>query len=131
MLVVEDDEDVRRSTSDVLRVAGYRVAEADDSLKALEHLQWAEVDVVVLDLYLPGLGGLWLLDELKEPPPVVVVTSRERDFEVVMRMDKIFLYLKKPVPPPALLEAVDRAAAIGGTARKAHSNGKGGPRPLD
>ena len=109
VLVVEDDHDVRRSLAAVLRHARYRVAEAEDSLEALHHLESTTFAAVVLDLWLPGLSGLWLLDEIDDPPPVVLVTGRDYDYEVIKRQDKIFLYLKKPVPPPVLLSAVARA----------------------
>lgn len=112
VLVVEDDHGLRRSTAAVLRTHGYRVAEAEDSLGALDWLESAQVTVVVLDLYLPGLGGLWLLDEIDDPPPVILVTARPFDLEVMRRHGKIFLYLQKPVPPPALLGAVARATTV-------------------
>jgi two-component system, NtrC family, phosphoglycerate transport system response regulator PgtA len=112
VLVVENDLAVRESEAAVLRQASYSVVEAEDSLSALACLTGIEFGAVVLDLYLPGLGGLWLLDELDDPPPVVLVTARELDYEVMRRRDKFLVYLKKPVPPSALLSAVARAATL-------------------
>jgi hypothetical protein len=43
----------------------------------------------------------------------VVLTVRDYDYDVIRRQDKIFIYLQKPVPPPALLSAITRATASG------------------
>ncbi len=106
VLVVDDDNDVRRSCADVLRTAGYRVVEAENGLAALEYLKSSEVGAVLLDVYMPGLDGLSLLDEIKDPPPVALLTAHAYDDAVVVRRAKVTMYIQKPVAPPVLLEAV-------------------------
>lgn len=109
VLVVEDDAGIRTSFAAILRGAGYKVAEAEDGLVALEQLRSRRVGAVVLDVLMPGLDGLDLLDKLDDPPPVVLVTAHDYDPEVMARRSKVSLYLQKPVPPANLLEAVAQA----------------------
>lgn len=79
VLVVEDDPPVRELIDDVLREEGYDVVGACDGASALRVLESIRVDVITLDLDLPGLTGsdfLHLLQRRKLPiPPVIVVTS--------------------------------------------------------
>ena len=113
VLLVEDDEDVRSTFVDILRGAGYTTAEAGDSHAALQQLELLTVRAVLLDVYLPGLSGLWLLDQIEDPPPVVLVTAHDYDPEVLARREKVFLYVQKPVSPAELLRVVARSVAAG------------------
>jgi DNA-binding response OmpR family regulator len=106
VLVVDDDRDVRGSCAEVLRTAGYRVVEAGDGVAALELLRSSEIGAVLLDIFMPGLDGLSLLDQIEDPPPVALLTAHAYDEAVVVRRSKIAMYMQKPINPPALLEAV-------------------------
>lgn len=78
VLVVEDDRDVQGLLELVLSTAGFRVLTAGDGLEGLLKLQVARPDVVLLDLQMPDLGGLRVLDELAESGggiPVIVVSG--------------------------------------------------------
>ena len=113
VLVVDDDEDVRSSFAEILRTAGYSVVEARDGFEALEHLRSSPVAALVLDILMPRLSGLELLDRLDDPPPVLLLTARDYDVYVTGRRSKVYMYLQKPVPPRELLRAVARATARG------------------
>lgn len=113
VLLVEDDEGVRTSFVEILQGAGYTTAEAGDSHAALLQLESCSVRTVLLDVYLPGLSGLWLLDQLEDPPPVVLVTAHDYDPEVLARREKVFLYVQKPIAPSELLRVVARSVAAG------------------
>ena len=104
--MVDDNADVRGSLAAVLRSAGYAVTEAPGGFAALEHLRSAPVDAIVLDVFMPGLSGLELLDMIDDPPPVALLTVFEDDPEVVARRDKVATHLQKPVAPRELLRAV-------------------------
>jgi CheY-like chemotaxis protein len=108
VLVVDDDEAVRSSLAEILRWNGMSTAEAVDGLDALAHLETSQVGVVVLDVRMPRLGGLQLLDRLDDPPPVVLVTGELRDEEINARESKIASFLKKPVAPLELVATVGR-----------------------
>jgi DNA-binding response OmpR family regulator len=109
VLVVEDNDDVRASVVEILRAAGFEVVEAADGFIALEVMRTTPVCAVVLDLGMTGLDGIGVLDRLEDPPPVVVVTARGYDSEIMRRRDKIFGFVQKPVPPNSLIALVGEA----------------------
>jgi len=109
VLVVEDDESLRRSFVAVLHSVGFDVREAADGFVALETLKAVPIAAVVLDLGMPVLDGFALLDKLDDPPPIVVVTGHLYDDNVVRRRDKIFGFVRKPVPPQTLIDIVGDA----------------------
>jgi DNA-binding response OmpR family regulator len=81
VLVVEDDPSVRGLLQTLLAAQGYRVAVADDGLAGLVKASSARPALILLDLMMPDLGGLRVLEELRSDPalssvPVVVVTGK-------------------------------------------------------
>ena len=79
VLVVEDDPAVRRGLADALDFADYHVLECSCGDSALETLLSAEIDLVLLDVMLPGRDGFELLDEVRQcrpTLPVIMVTAR-------------------------------------------------------
>jgi CheY-like chemotaxis protein len=112
VLVVDDQEAIRRSVAELLRSAGYDAVEAENGEQALEVLQQRSVSAVVLDVRMPKTDGLGVLDALENPPPVILMSAFEMGSDDQDRVDsKIFVQLVKPFHPRRLLEAV--AAAIG------------------
>jgi two-component system, NtrC family, response regulator AtoC len=99
----------------ILEAAGHEpVLEAEDGQVALDVLRGREIDVLVVDLHMPRLDGLSLLNELDAPPPAVIVLSA---FEYMSRETlkseagaKIFRIMRKPAAPAAFLRAVNDAA---------------------
>jgi DNA-binding response OmpR family regulator len=80
VLVVEDDDALRRLFSEVLVDAGFVVRTASDGADALHQLNDVAPDAVVLDLALPWVNGLEVLSKMRERPalrgvPVIVVTG--------------------------------------------------------
>ncbi len=79
ILVVEDDPAIRRGLTDSLEFSGYRVIECGDGLEAERILQGADLDLVLLDVVLPGKNGFEILPELRRARPrlpVIMVTAR-------------------------------------------------------
>ena len=112
VLVVDDNEAIRSSVAELLRSARYEVLEASDAPSALEVLRSAEVGAMVLDLRMPGGGGMAVLESLEAPPPVILMSAFVLDDEQQAKVDaKIFVQLMKPFHPRRLLDAV--ASAIG------------------
>jgi DNA-binding response OmpR family regulator len=112
VLVVDDHEAIRTSVAELLRTAGYSVIEAEDGEQALRAVSDNEVGAIVLDLRMPGVDGLKVLEALSDPPPVIITSAFTLDFDEHQRVDdKIFVQLVKPFHPRRLIEAV--ASAIG------------------
>jgi DNA-binding NtrC family response regulator len=113
VLVIDDDPAVRASFAMILRNAGYEVGEAQDGAVALAVLSSTRVGAMVLDVRMPKLDGLRLLDALPNPPPVVLMTAHDYDAEVMARRSKVFAYAQKPIPPESLRGLVAQALAQG------------------
>jgi DNA-binding response OmpR family regulator len=81
VLVVEDDPSVRGLLQTLLTAEGYDVATASDGLAALAKASAAAPALILLDVMMPDLGGVRVLEELREDPalaaiPVIVVTGK-------------------------------------------------------
>ncbi len=79
IVVVEDEQAIRRGVADALRASGYEVAEAGDGEKGLTEAVRFGVDLVLLDLLLPRRDGLDVLKELRRVRstlPVIILTAR-------------------------------------------------------
>lgn len=81
VLVVEDAARLRASLTDGLRAAGYSVDSAADGRDGLIHAQTTEYDVIVLDIMLPEIDGLAVLQKLRgarSTTPVLILSARDR-----------------------------------------------------
>jgi chemosensory pili system protein ChpA (sensor histidine kinase/response regulator) len=65
LLVVDEDLPTRQATMEGLRRRGYQVVGARDSLQALQHLQRAQVAVVITEIQIPRMDGVALLREMQ------------------------------------------------------------------
>jgi DNA-binding response OmpR family regulator len=78
VLVVDDDDDVSSTLADMLRTAGYAVKTTYSGRQALAFMETDKFDAVILDLAMPGKGGISVLHDLKErgdTTPVVVLSA--------------------------------------------------------
>lgn len=103
LLVAEDDAGVAASLVTGLKARGFEVTLATSGLQARDELARDEADLVVLDLMLPGLSGLELLEELstRPHPPIIVLTART---ELEERVRCFELGAVDYVPKPFFLE---------------------------
>jgi DNA-binding response OmpR family regulator len=111
IVVIEDEPAIRRGVSDLLRASGYDVREAADGERGLEEAVVANVGLVLLDLLLPGRGGLEVLAELRQTRstlPVIILTARgsEEDRVRGLRMGADD-YVVKPFSARELLARVE------------------------
>jgi DNA-binding response OmpR family regulator len=100
VLLVEDDPRVRRVLSIALRDEGYRIVQADAGIPALEQLERAPVDVVVLDLMLPDIDGFEVCRRLRRTSdvPIIVVSARGDSHDIVAGLEAgADDYMVKPV----------------------------------
>jgi signal transduction histidine kinase/DNA-binding response OmpR family regulator len=115
VLVVDDDEGVRRLLAYELQPLGVAVLEASDGKTALEIASKQSPDVILLDVLMPGLDGWETLRSLKQNPatrsiPVVVLSVLEnRAFGLSLGA---FDYLVKPVEMPQLVDTLSRAGVL-------------------
>jgi len=106
VLVVDDEQAIRRLLKAGLEAAGYQVLEAADGEKGLSLAATEAPELVVLDLGLPGLGGAAVLKRLREwsQVPVLVLTVQDSEADKVALLDAgADDYLTKPFGVPELL----------------------------
>lgn len=108
VLVVEDDPPVRELLQDVLQDEGYDVVAAHDGAMALQVLSSLKVDLITLDLDMPGLSGSELVLLLRKRkiamPPIVVVTGQIPVKRAVKQMAQAVV--TKPFDVDELISAV-------------------------
>jgi CheY-like chemotaxis protein len=115
VLLVDDEDSLRKVVKDLLERDGYIVSEARDGVQALDQVDRVGPDIIVLDLNMPGLDGYGVLSHLRSRPatadiPVIVLTAKsDEDNEVRVFELGADDFLTKPFRARALsarLEAV-------------------------
>jgi DNA-binding response OmpR family regulator len=116
VLVVEDDPSVRGLLQTLLAAEGYEVTTASDGLAGLVKAAAVQPQLILLDLMMPDLGGVRVLEELQDDPqlagtPVIVVTGKQ-DAVPSMRdlLGEDYVFLK----PFAVAELLHRVSEVTG-----------------
>ena len=112
ILVVDDDREIRQLVGDYLRKNGFRISLAADGRQMRETLAASRIDLVVLDLMLPGEDGLTLCRNLRGGDeyaqlPVLMLTARGEPIDRVVGLEMgADDYLAKPFEPRELLARI-------------------------
>lgn len=119
VLLVDDEEEFVSALSERLKLRGIDVDSALNGEEALARLAQKEFEVVILDVLMPGLGGLEVLKQIKSTHPniqVILLTGHGSTKEGIegMRLGA-FDYLIKPVDIEDMLEKMKEAAKTAGT----------------
>ena len=101
ILIIDDDSSIQDVLKDILSSEGYRVLSACDGSEGLRILRTEPVDLVFLDVWMPGKGGIDVLKEIKTqwPDIEVIVISGHATVETAVKTIKLgaFDYLEKPL----------------------------------
>jgi sigma-B regulation protein RsbU (phosphoserine phosphatase) len=112
LLVVDDDEMNRDMLSRRLRRKGYEVAVAEDGQRALEMIRQQPFDLVVLDIMMPGLNGLEVLEILRRDRPatvlpIIMASARDQSDDIVRALELgANDYVTKPLDFPVVLARI-------------------------
>jgi DNA-binding response OmpR family regulator len=112
ILVVDDEPIARQSLSDILRLEGYNVTAIANGELAVEHVRRYAVDLILLDLKMPGMNGLDVVQVVNQISPdteIILLTaygSMESAVEALRQ--RVHDYLLKPASPMQILESVKR-----------------------
>ncbi len=132
VLIIDDDPGVRKVLRRILSSADYDVDESEDAFHALDSLDANPPDAALLDIKMPGMDGLSLLDNLQQRGldiPVVILTGHGDEFTSSRCLDAGAAgYLTKPPDRADLLLAVRGAVAQGRVARELDDVGE--PPPI-
>lgn len=110
VLVVDDDAQIRQLAAKLLRGHGYRVSVARDGRELWQALDGANVDLVILDIMLPGSNGLDLCREIRSRSalPVIMLTALGTDTDRIVGLEiGADDYLAKPFNPRELLARIN------------------------
>ena len=109
ILIIEDDASIAELQKDYLEVAGFDVRVCVDGLDGLRVLQDNEVDLLLLDIMLPGLDGLEILRIMKEDKgiPVLLVSAKKEEIDKIKGLSLgADDYITKPFSPGELVARV-------------------------
>jgi len=115
VLVVDDDRALRHAISALLQDAGYNTDQAGDGPEALDKLRERPVDLMLLDIGLPGMNGLDVLTEARggaRPPRIVMMTADDTP-EMLLRSfrGQAHSFVRKPFAPKRIVEVVNDVLA--------------------
>jgi two-component system KDP operon response regulator KdpE len=115
ILIIEDDQDMRRGLNVRLRASEYETAFASDAVMALSIVKKEAPDLILLDLGLPGGDGFVVLDRMRNigllaSTPVIVVSARDPKTNEKRALDAgAEAFFQKPVDNEKLMKAIQRA----------------------
>jgi len=115
VLIVDDEEELVSALVERLNLRGFQARGVTTGMEALEYLEEGECDVVLLDVKMPGLGGLEVIRRIKDMRPrlqVVLLTGHGsvKSVEEGMALGA-FDYLMKPVKIDSLMRVLEAAAS--------------------
>jgi DNA-binding response OmpR family regulator len=109
IMVVDDDAVIVKMLERILRLEGYDVITAGDGKAALLLLEKAKPDLVILDIMMPGLDGIQVLQIMRQHSdvPVIMLTAKCEDFSVLQTLELgADDYVKKPFRTQVLLARI-------------------------
>ncbi len=116
ILVVDDEKDIRISLSGILEDEGYQVVTASSAVEALDTVRDELPDLVLLDIWMPGMDGLEALEKLKLlfPQLTVIMISGHGTIETAVRATKLgaFDFIEKPLSLDKVLITVVNALKL-------------------
>ena len=116
ILVVDDDERIRQSLGGILKDEGYEVVDAKDGLQALKQVEGEAPDLVLLDIWMPGMDGMEVLERIKGQIPnlPVIMISGHANIELAVKATKLGAYdfIEKPLSLEKVLLTVNNALSF-------------------
>jgi UDP-3-O-acyl N-acetylglucosamine deacetylase len=113
ILIVDDEPSILRSLEGILGDEGFQVIDARNGEEALKLIREQQFDIVLLDIWMPGMDGIQTLQRMKalQPSLYVIVMSGHGNIETAVKATKLgaFDYLEKPLSLDSVLSSVNAA----------------------
>jgi DNA-binding NtrC family response regulator len=116
ILIVEDEEVYRELLARILTKAGYDVVQAADGFRALSIMEKSKIDLVISDIFMPGMNGYSLVARLRAKwpsMPVILTTGFLSEETAKNMMNGSVDFIPKPIDPEKLIELIHRQLPIG------------------
>ncbi len=113
ILVVEDDESIHNLIKEVLKKEHYSVVSAYSGTEALLVIEKEKIDLILLDLMLPGLNGEEIVKRVKNIPIIVISAKMDQENKVKVLLDGANDYIVKPFDTEELIARVKVQLRIG------------------
>jgi DNA-binding response OmpR family regulator len=131
ILVVDDEPVARQSLSEILRLEGYAVNSVPNGQAAVEYVRTHPVDLMVVDLRMPGMDGLEVIQVINQISPeteVILLTAFGTTESAIQALRlRVHDYLLKPAAPSQVVNSVKKGLAR----REARMKARGGSSSLD
>lgn len=115
VLVVDDEPVARQSLSDIFRLEGYGVSSASNGQAAVEFIRTHPVDLAIVDLRMPGMDGLEVVQVINQvsPETEVILLTAHGSIETAVQALRLRIhdYLLKPAQPAQILASVKKGLA--------------------
>jgi two-component system nitrogen regulation response regulator NtrX len=116
ILIVDDESGIRESLSSILADEGYQVSAVSSGEECLAAVEEKPVDLVLLDVWLPGMDGMEALKRLQDisNPPMVVMISGHASIETAVRSTKLgaFDFIEKPLSLEKIIVVIKNALDV-------------------
>ena len=112
ILIVDDEPIARKSLTDILRLEGFIVASAPNGQAAVEYVRTHHIDLMVVDLRMPGMDGLEVVQVVNQISPdteIILLTAFASTETAIQALRlRIHDYLQKPAPPAQIVASVKK-----------------------
>lgn len=117
IMIVEDEEPMRKALVEKFEGAIFKTIEAEDGVTALEKTLAEKPDLIILDIIMPGMGGMFMLKKLRNDPwgknvPVIFLTNLNADDKMIQDItetDPAYYFVKTDIK---LSELYDKAKEL-------------------
>lgn len=110
---MDDEENYRNITSNILKLRGYEVSEAENGSTAVEMIRNDSFDIILLDLNLPDMNGIEVMRKIREfnEGIIIVMITGCPSLESSVEAESlgVYEYLIKPVDPAKLIQIIEEA----------------------
>src|SRR3989338_4313297 len=112
ILIVDDDESLRKSIAITLRVKGYEIWEAGDGIEGLELTQQRRPDLIICDVFMPGMNGFMMVESIKADAALthikIIMMTSAAQAAGAWKSEPDVVYLDTGFSLPVLIETVSK-----------------------
>ncbi len=117
IVVIDDEIKICDVISEILMEQGYKVSGFTNGYDALQFISRGPVDLIILDMCMPGINGVEFIKRLRnrnDPTPVIILTALKMENELRKQIEShIFALIEKPVELNRLIQNVNNAVSNG------------------